>query len=349
MAAIELVGIGVSYPDGTRALDGVSLTVPEGKVTAVLGPSGSGKSTALKVVGGLVPATDGRVLVGGEDITALPSEQRNVGIVFQSYALFPNMTVEDNIGFGLKVRGVPPAPRRERVGAMLRAMKIEHLRDKRTRQISGGEAQRVALARAMIFNPRILLMDEPLSALDAQIRDDLRAELRRFLREFRTTTIYVTHDQTEALALGDRVAVMRRGRVVQVGTPAEIYGQPASLFVAAFIGNANLIPCTSDGGCRLTMPFGAVEAGSATAAGEHVLMFRPEDVNIGGHGRPNDFTVKVEEVVYLGSRVRVTGHAVTGHRLLLDVRSADTVQVGDVVPITLDPQKLHVLEKEDVS
>jgi putative spermidine/putrescine transport system ATP-binding protein len=349
MAAIELVGIGVSYPDGTRALDGVSLTVPEGKVTAVLGPSGSGKSTALKVVGGLVPATDGRVLVGGEDITALPSEQRNVGIVFQSYALFPNMTVEDNIGFGLKVRGVPPAPRRERVGVMLRAMKIEHLRDKRTRQISGGEAQRVALARAMVFNPRILLMDEPLSALDAQIRDDLRAELRRFLREFRTTTIYVTHDQTEALALGDRVAVMRRGRVVQVGTPAEIYGRPASLFVAAFVGNANLVPCTSDGGRRLTMPFGAVEAGRATASGEHVLMFRPEDVSIGGQGRPSDFTVKVEEVVYLGSRVRVTGHAVTGHRLLLDVRRADTVQVGDVVPITLDMQKLHVLAKEDVS
>jgi putative spermidine/putrescine transport system ATP-binding protein len=349
MAAIELASIGVSYPDGTRALDGVSLTVDEGKVTAVLGPSGSGKSTLLKVVGGLVAATEGRVLAGGEDITALPAEQRNAGIVFQSYALFPNMTVEENIGFGLKVRGVPPAPRRERVSAMLRAMKIEHLRDKRTRQISGGEAQRVALARAMVFNPRILLMDEPLSALDAQIRDDLRAELRRFLLEFRTTTIYVTHDQTEALALGDQVAVMRRGRVVQVGTPSEIYGRPASLFVAAFIGNANLVPCTADGGPRLTMPFGAVETGRATVPGERVLMFRPEDVSIGGQGRPTDFTVKVEEVVYLGSRVRVTGHAVTGHRVLLDVRNADAVQVGDVVPITLDPQKLHVLDKEDVS
>lgn len=344
---IELIDIGVSYPDGTRALDGVSLTVPEGKVTAVLGPSGSGKSTALKVVGGLVPATEGRVLVGGEDVTDLPSEQRNVGIVFQSYALFPNMTVEDNIGFGLKVRGVPPAERRARVGAMLQTMKIEHLRDKRTRQISGGEAQRVALARALVFNPRILLMDEPLSALDAQIRDDLRAELRRFLQEFKITTIYVTHDQTEALALGDQVAVMRRGRVVQVGAPAEIYARPASLFVASFVGKANLIQCTCNGGRRFTLPFGVVEGMLPTARGEYVLMFRPEDVSISEQGRAGDFTVKVEEIVYLGSRVRLTGHTGTGHRVLLDVRNAEHVDVGDVIPITLDAQKLHVLNKED--
>ena len=227
MATIELLDVGVTYPDGTRALDRVSLRLPEGEVTAVLGTSGSGKSTALKVVGGLLPATDGRVLVDGRDVTDVPAEKRDIGIVFQSYALFPNMTVEENVGFGLRVRGVPPAARRERVAAMLATVKIGHLADKRPRQLSGGEAQRVALARAMVFQPKILLMDEPLSALDAQIRDELRAELRRFLQEFRTTTVYVTHDQTEALALGDRVAVMRGGRVVQSGTPGEIYARPA--------------------------------------------------------------------------------------------------------------------------
>jgi putative spermidine/putrescine transport system ATP-binding protein len=348
-AAIELIDIGLSYPDGTRALDRISLSVPDGSVMALLGPSGSGKSTALKVVGGLLPATDGRVRVGGVDVTDVPSERRNVGIVFQSYALFPNMSVQDNVGFGLRVRGVARAQRAERVAAMLSAMKIAHLRDKRIRQISGGEAQRVALARAMVFNPSILLMDEPLSALDAQIRDDLRAELRRFLREFRTTTIYVTHDQTEALALGDRVAVMRQGRIVQTGTPAEIYTRPSCLFVASFIGNANLIPCSSAGGHRLTLPFAVVDVEAAREPGDYVFMFRPEDAAVAGDGRRRDFTIKVDEVVYLGSRARIVGHTETGHRILLDARDAGRVRVGDPLPIAVDRQNCHVLDKEAAS
>jgi putative spermidine/putrescine transport system ATP-binding protein len=345
MATIELIDVGVVYPDGTRALDQVSLTVPQDKVTAVLGPSGSGKSTALKVVGGLVEATEGRVLIGGQDVTTVPPERREAGIVFQSYALFPNMTVEENVGFGLRVRGVAAAERRERVGWILSTMGIERLRDKRIRQISGGEAQRVALARAMVFNPRILLMDEPLSALDAQIRDSLRAELRRFLQEFRTTTVYVTHDQTEALSLGDRVAVMRSGRVVQVGTPAEIYSRPASLFVAGFIGNANLIACVCDGRGAFTLPFGSIEVpGHASPPGERVLMFRPEDVRVCGDDL--HFSLKVEDVVYLGSRIRLGGSTATGHRILLDVAASLRVNVGDVVPVRLDADKLHVLNKE---
>ncbi len=339
MATIELIDVSVTYPDGTRALDHVSLTVPEDKVTAVLGPSGSGKSTALKVIGGLVEATEGQVLIGGRDVTAVPPERRDAGVVFQSYALFPNMTVEENVGFGLRVRGVPPAERRERVSWMLSTMKIERLRDKRIRQISGGEAQRVALARAMVFNPKILLMDEPLSALDAQIRDDLRAELRRFLTEFRTTTVYVTHDQTEALS---------SGRVVQTGTPAEIYRRPASLFVAGFIGNANLIPCVCDGAGAFTLPFGAVEAaGHPAPAGEHVAMFRPEDVGICRDGAAPHFSLKIEDVVYLGSRIRLRGSAATGHRILLDVGTSRRIDIGDVVPVRVDLDKIHVLNKED--
>jgi putative spermidine/putrescine transport system ATP-binding protein len=348
MATIELVDVGVSYPDGTRALDHVSLTVPADKVTAVLGPSGSGKSTALKVVGGLVEATEGRVVIGGRDVTAVPPEKRDAGIVFQSYALFPNMTVEENVGFGLRVRGISSAERRERVAWMLSTMGIERLRDKRIRQISGGEAQRVALARAMVFNPKILLMDEPLSALDAQIRDNLRAELRRFLQEFRTTTVYVTHDQTEALSLGDRVAVMRSGRVVQVGTPAEIYSRPATLFVAGFIGNANLIPCVCDGRGAFTLPFGVLEvAGHPSPPGERVLMFRPEDIRLCSDGAAPHFSLKVEDVVYLGSRTRLGGSTTTGHRILLDVTASFRVDVGEVVPARLDAEKIHVLTKED--
>jgi putative spermidine/putrescine transport system ATP-binding protein len=348
MATIELIDVGVTYPDGTRALDHVSLTVPEDKVTAVLGPSGSGKSTALKVIGGLVETTEGKVLIDGRDVTAVPAERREAGVVFQSYALFPNMTVEENVGFGLKVRGVPPAQRRERVSWMLSTMKIERLRDKRIRQISGGEAQRVALARAMVFNPKILLMDEPLSALDAQIRDDLRAELRRFLAEFRTTTVYVTHDQTEALSLGDQVAVMRNGRVVQIGAPAEIYGRPASLFVAGFIGNANLIPCVCDGRGALTLPFGRVEApGHPAGTGDWIAMFRPEDIGICSDGMAPHFALKVEDVVYLGNRIRLRGSAATGHRILLDVGVSRRIDVGDVVPVRVDVDKIHVLNKED--
>ncbi len=348
MATIELIDVGVVYADGTRALDHVSLTVPEDQVTAVLGPSGSGKSTALKVIGGLVEATEGQVLIGGQDVTAVPPEKRNAGIVFQSYALFPNMTVEENVGFGLRVRGVAAAERKARVAWMLSTMKIEQLHDKRIRQISGGEAQRVALARAMVFNPKILLMDEPLSALDAQIRDDLRTELRRFLQEFRTTTVYVTHDQTEALSLGDQVVVMRNGRVVQVGTPAEIYSRPASLFVAGFIGNANLISCVCDGRGAFTLPFGAVEVvGHPSPPGERVLMFRPEDVRLCGDGAAPHFSLKVDDVVYLGSRSRLGGSTATGHRILLDVAVSRRVDVGDIVPVHVDAVKIHVLAKED--
>lgn len=348
MATIDLIDVGVSYPDGTRALDHVSLTVPEDKVTAVLGPSGSGKSTALKVVGGLVEATEGRVLIGGQDVTAVPPEKRDAGIVFQSYALFPNMTVEQNVGFGLRVRGIGLAERSERVSWILSTMKIDRLRDKQIRQISGGEAQRVALARAMVFNPKILLMDEPLSALDAQIRDDLRAELRRFLQEFRTTTVYVTHDQTEALSLGDQVAVMRNGRVVQVGTPAEIYSRPASLFVAGFIGNANLVPCVCDGRGAFRLPFGALDAaGHPSPPGDRMLMFRPEDVRPCEGGAAAHFSLKVEDVVYLGSRIRLGGSTATGHRILLDVGASLRVDVGDVVPVRVDAAKIHILNKED--
>jgi hypothetical protein len=297
--------------------------VPEGKVTAVLGPSGSGKSTALKVVGGLVPATDGRVLVGGEDITALPSERRNVGIVFQSYALFPNMTVEDNIGFGLKVRGVPPAPRRERVGAMLRAMKIEHLRDKRTRQISGGEAQRVARPRhgVQATHPA---HGRALSALDADPRRPARraAALPGLRRRPRP----------EASPWGPGGDARR---VVQWGRPPRFTAGPRRFVPAAFNG-ANLVPCTAgiSAGSRAV---GAVEAGRHRP-GESTwsCSLRRE------HRQGNRaFTVKVEEVVYLKPRAvtNTGGTPAAGRRSKTRWKSRS-------LPITLDMEPPRSREED---
>jgi putative spermidine/putrescine transport system ATP-binding protein len=354
MAKIELVGVSVMYADGTRAMDGVSLEVPDGKVTAVLGPSGSGKTSMLRVIGGLLPPATGHVLVDGRDVTGLPPEKRNFGIVFQSYALFPNMTVAENVEFGLRVRGVAGRERRERVSQVLDKVRIKALAAKRIRQISGGEAQRVALARAIVYNPQILLMDEPLSALDAQIRDELRGELRRFLREFRTTTVYVTHDQSEAMALGDQLVVMNRGRVVQVGSPADIYQHPANLFVATFIGNANLYPCliTSDGNgnYHFGLPFGkfsapAVELRNPPSLGERILMIRPEALAIADEGQRAHFTVKVEEALYFGNRLRLGARTESHQPMLLDVDTSRRVAIGDLLPVRLELGKLHVLER----
>ncbi|MBI4636629.1 MAG: ABC transporter ATP-binding protein [Candidatus Rokubacteria bacterium] len=355
MATIEIRTVTLVYPDGTRAMEDISLAMPEGKVTAVLGPSGSGKTSMLRVIAGLLEPSSGQVVVDGRDVTGLPLEKRNIGMVFQSYALFPNMTVEENVEFGLKVRRVPPAERRARVGQVLDTVRIGPLAKKRIRQISGGEAQRVALARAIVYNPRILLMDEPLSALDAKIREELRGELRQFLQEFGTTTVYVTHDQTEAMALGDRVVVMNRGRVVQVGTPPEIYQNPANLFVATFIGHANLCPCeiaSEEGGrYRFALPWGSfsAKAGEMRASpplGRRMLMIRPEDLAIATHGAEAHCVVRVEEVLYLGNRLRVGARTESAERMLLDVENTRRVEIGERVPVRLDLAKLHLLDPE---
>lgn len=355
MATIEILNASLVYPDGTRALEEVSLKVAESKVTAVLGPSGSGKTSVLRVLGGLLEPSAGKVLIDGRDVTGLPPEKRNIGIVFQSYALFPNMTVEGNVEFGLKIRGVSARERRERVTQILEKVGIGALAKKRVRRISGGEAQRVALARAIVYNPRILLMDEPLSALDAQIRDRLRGELRRFLQEFRITTVYVTHDQTEAMALGDQLVVLNRGRVVQSGPPTEIYQHPTSLFVATFIGNANLYPCVitsqGNGTYRFGLPFGTFSAKAddlkaPPPLGERILMIRPEDLGIVRDSDQAHFVVKVEEALYLGNRLRLGARTESGQRTLLDVENTRRVGIGDLVPVRLELEKLHILEGE---
>jgi putative spermidine/putrescine transport system ATP-binding protein len=280
--AIRLENCAKTFPDGTRALEPLTLDIAAGETVVLLGPSGCGKTTTLRIVAGLEsPDGGGRVMFGEEDVTALPIEKRGVGMVFQSYALFPNMDVAGNVGYGLRVRGMPAAERSARVKEMLELVDLVRLADRKVDQLSGGQRQRVALARALATRPRVLLLDEPLTALDAKLREQLRVEIDRLLRSLGITAVYVTHDQAEAMALGDRIVVMERGRIAQAGTPREIYYRPASAFVADFIGTMN----------RMVLE------------GRDV-MFRPEDARIVPAGEHN-LVAKVVSSFFLGDRTRL--------------------------------------------
>ncbi len=258
--AIRLVRCAKTFADGTRALAPLDLDATPGETLAVLGPSGCGKTTLLRIIAGLdFPDPGGKVLFGDDDVTALPIEKRNVGMVFQSYALFPNMSVAQNVAYGLKVRGRRAPEIAARVREMLAMTGLSDLAQRRIDQLSGGQRQRVALARAIAPAPRILLLDEPLTALDAKLRDRLRADIDRLLRGLGITAIYVTHDQAEAMALGDRVVVMDKGRVAQIGRPRDVYERPCDEFVAGFVGTTNRLAG------RLFRP----EAVRADAAGPH--------------------------------------------------------------------------------
>jgi multiple sugar transport system ATP-binding protein len=247
MAVVETRDLTKQF-DAVAAVDGVSLVCADGEFLVLLGPSGCGKTTLLRMIGGLEAPTAGQIMIGGQDVTRLPPRARQIAMVFQSYALYPHMTVYNNIAFPLKAQKMPRAQQQERVAWASRILGIDHLLGRRPRQLSGGQRQRVALARALVREPNVFLLDEPLSNLDAQRRASARDELQQFQRRVATTTIYVTHDQVEAMGMGDRIAVMESGRIRQLGTPQDIYDQPADVFVATFVGSPpmNLVP-TSDG------------------------------------------------------------------------------------------------------
>src|SRR6266404_4494998 len=264
-ASVRIETCGKTFADGTRALEPATLDIARGETLVLLGPSGCGKTTMLRIIAGLeLPDAGGRVLFDDRDMTSVPIEWRNVGMVFQSYALFPNMNVADNIGYGLKIRGVPKQERASRVAELVSLTNITGLENRRIDQLSGGQRQRVALARAVAIRPRILLLDEPLTALDAVLRDRLGGELNRVLRTLGITAIYVTHDQAEAMELGDRVVVMRKGMIVQIGTPREIYFKPRNRFVAEFIGAANIVEAPLEDG-HLVLPGGRQPIGGAAS------------------------------------------------------------------------------------
>ncbi len=291
------------------AVDAVSLTVRSGELIVLLGPSGCGKTTTLRMIAGFVPPSAGDIRLDGNSITALPPHRREMGIVFQSYALFPHLTVARNIAFGLEMRRMAAPAIQARVAEMLRLVKLEAFAQRLPRHLSGGQQQRVALGRALAIQPRVLLLDEPLSNLDAALRQEMAREIRILQQSGSITTIMVTHDQTEALAMADRLVVMHEGRVQQIGTPEEVHNQPANPFVARFIGGSNLVTGRLDADDRLLLSDGSMIAlaGQYTARGEATLAVRPDSLRLAAPGTHGCIEGEVELCTWLGS---VVEHAV---------------------------------------
>ncbi|MEA3184178.1 MAG: putative spermidine/putrescine transport system ATP-binding protein [Ilumatobacteraceae bacterium] len=282
MTALTFSSVRKTFGSNT-ALEGLDLDVHEGELISLLGPSGCGKTTALRIAAGFERADSGRILVGGADITNQPPNKRNMGMVFQSYSLFPNLTVAGNVEYGLRTRGVAKAERQQRVNEMLELVQLAPLANRYAHQISGGQQQRVALARALAIRPQVLLLDEPLSALDAKVRATLRDEIRRIQTELRITTLFVTHDQEEALAISDRVGVMSNGHLEQLGPPTEVYRHPASAFVARFVGSMNQLPAVVRGPDVVDVGGHVIQtqAVGQHSVGESVLfLVRPEDMSL---------------------------------------------------------------------
>jgi putative spermidine/putrescine transport system ATP-binding protein len=294
---------------GVTALDGLDLHLRPGELVALLGPSGCGKTTALRLLAGLEDADDGRVVVDGKDLTRLSANRRNMGMVFQAYSLFPHLTARQNVAFGLRLRGVSSTERRKRAGDMLELVGLSTQADRYAHQMSGGQQQRVALARALAIRPQVLLLDEPLSALDAQVRTQLRDEIRRVQLEVGTTTLFVTHDQEEALAIADRVGVMRAGRLEQLGLPGEVYARPRTPFVAEFVGLSNRLPARVSDGHAVVLGETLPLVDSSVPNGPAVAIVRPEAFSLAGHpdSESGPLIGTVIATTFLGavSRVRV--------------------------------------------
>ena len=298
MVEVRVEGVWKRF-GSVEALRGVSLTVREGELFTLLGPSGCGKTTLLRIVAGLLEPDQGRIFFDGDDVTGVPPHKRNVGMVFQDLALFPHMTVYDNVAYGLRVRRVPEDEVRRRVREILELVRLDpgEFASRRPGQLSGGQQQRVALARALVIEPRVLLLDEPFSHLDYKIRQELMAEFKKLQKRLGITTIYVTHDQTEAMLLSDRIAVMNAGRVEQVGRPDEVYEKPRTLFVASFFGDANILPARLDG--RATPLLEGGEGDGYIVVRYEKLAIDPEE--------PLDYVFEgvVEDVAFMGPVVRI--------------------------------------------
>lgn len=338
---LTLGNIAKTFPGGTKALRPTDLEIGKGEILSLLGPSGCGKSTLLRIIAGLeTPDPGASIVFDGEDVTHQSVERRKIGMVFQSYALFPNMSVRGNIGYGLKMQKLPKAEIATRVDEVIGLCRLEPYADRAITALSGGQRQRVALARAMAPRPRVLLLDEPLSALDAALRNHLRDELALLLREFGITAIFVTHDQDEAMAIADRVAVMSQGEVAQIGTPEALYRNPATGFVARFVGDAMPLEGRIEH-AQLHLPGGALTLPKA-ADGQQVLV-RAEDIRIDPQG---PVTARVETVTFLGTHYRIAlSGAMTGPLFMLHA-GFSAPKPGDEVRISIPPEALLVLPKD---
>ncbi len=344
-AHVKLAGLSRSF-GATRALDQLSLDIAPGELVALLGPSGCGKTTALRILAGFETADTGSVQVDGRDIARVPAARRDMGMVFQSYSLFPNMTALDNVGFGLRMRGRAAADRSRRAAELLDMVGLSAQARQHPHQLSGGQQQRVALARALAIEPRVLLLDEPLSALDAKVRLQLREQIRAVQQRLRTTTLFVTHDQEEALSMADRVGVMREGRLEQIAEPSELYARPATAFVAEFVGTMNRIPGQLDG--ETASALGAavpVQGETAGLAGEVDVLVRPEGLRLaaqpGGNGIVTDRT-------FLGATTRISVRLSGDVTVKVDQPSHEAVALtpGTSVQVTLDGSPVLVAARK---
>jgi ABC-type Fe3+/spermidine/putrescine transport system ATPase subunit len=340
------------------ALDNVSIDVQEGELFTLLGPSGCGKTTTLRCIAGFEKPTGGMIDFLGRDFTTIPPFRRNIGMVFQSYALFPHMSVFENVAYGLKIRRGSRREIEQKVDGILQLVGLDTTKQRKPSELSGGQQQRIALARALVYDPQLLLLDEPLSNLDAKLRVYMRGEIRRIQQRAKVTTLFVTHDQEEALSISDRIAVMHAGKVSQIGTPDEIYEDPDSIRVADFIGQANFFECTvkkqASGLLVLTFPSGERISLNSTSAmlsdfphPKGVLFSRPEQIKVTAEpGRPNTLKGKVKSILYLGSLVRyfieVFGHTIPREVLVDEDRRIKGVREGDEVGVVLDEDDVRL-------
>ena len=351
---IELIELRKEFAE-VVAVDGIDLDVPGGEFFSLLGPSGCGKTTTLRLIAGFEQPTSGRILLDGGDVAYTPPHKRNVNTVFQNYALFPHLNVFDNVAFGLRRAKRPKAEIAERVGRALELVQLSGYERRKSSQLSGGQQQRVALARALVLNPAVLLLDEPLGALDAKLRKALQIELKALQQEVGITFLYVTHDQEEALTMSDRIAVMSEGHVEQVGTPETVYEEPATVFVADFLGTSNLMDVTVDGadgdGCRVRLGDVVLRAasGATDARGEAKIVIRPEHVELESYGAPGENRVPgmVERTVYLGSADQLVVHLATGDTIQALVRHGRSTlyEQGTPVAAHLPADAIRVLAR----
>jgi iron(III) transport system ATP-binding protein len=346
MTDLRIEGVRKNY-GATAAVDGVSLHVGSGELFFLLGPSGCGKTTLLRILAGFVEPDAGSIHFGGQDVTRLPPRKRGAGMVFQTYALWPHMTVAANVAYGLNVRGAGREETTRAVEDALQLVRLEGYGDRKPNQLSGGQQQRVALARALVVRPKVLFLDEPLSNLDARLRDEMREEIRRLHAATGVTTVYVTHDQKEALALAGRLAVLDRGRVAQVGTPAEVYARPANRFVAGFLGDSNFLAGRVLPGGAVETPVGTLLAAPhrfAPGAGV-VCSVRPPALTLGGPAETNRIAAAVKEVLFLGDLVqlRLTAAGETELTAVALPHQAGSLRPGADVALTVDPANVVVL------
>jgi len=347
MAVLEIVDLYKVY-EGNVAVDHLSLTVQQGEFVTLLGPSGCGKTTTLRAIAGLVEIDGGEIRFDGRLMNDVPAYKRSTAMVFQSYALFPHMTIAENISFGLRMRKVPKPEMRARVADAMAMVGLEGLAKRKPTELSGGQQQRVALARAIVTQPEVLLFDEPLSNLDAKLRERLRVEIRDLQRRLGITAIYVTHDQTEALVISDRIVVMNRGRIDQMGEPLAVYRHPATPFTAEFIGQANLVPATvvsaGPDGTVLQSPVGRLLTATRLepGMGEVQIAWRPEDVVPFRDGQHNRISATVANILFMGNLTQIMV-SVGDTTIQVERPGAVAWAVGDTVELSVAPDRIEVL------